>query len=49
MKKRILSIALAMLIIFSALSVSADFPVKENPRQIPLDVYQEPYMPNQFT
>ena len=49
MKKRILSIALAMLMIFSALSVSADFPVKENPRQIPLDVYQEPYMPNQFT
>ncbi len=48
MKKRILSIALAMLIIFSALSVSADFPVKENPRQIPMDVYQEPYMENQF-
>ncbi len=49
MKKRIFSIALAITIIFSAFSVSADFPVKENPRQIPMDVYQEPYMENQFT
>ena len=48
MKKRVLSIVLSMLIIFSAVSVSADFPVKENPRQIPMDVYQEPYMESQF-
>ena len=48
MKKSILSIALIVTVIFSAFSASAAFPVKENPRQIPLDVWQEPYMENQF-
>ena len=48
MKKRIFSIALACSIILSAFSAGAAFPVKENPREIPLDVYKEPYMENQF-
>ncbi len=57
MKKRIMSLLLCIVLLMPCISVNATiyssfktgdpFQVPENPRQIPEDIYQEPYMPLQ--